>query len=814
MHKKRLLLGLICGGISLERGISLNSARSVLDHLSGDAIEINPIYVDQHKNFYSISTAQLYSNTPSDFDFKLSHTATKLNHDDLMNKLKALDLVFPVIHGAYGEDGDLQRFLEENSIPFIGSDSRACQRMFHKYLAADILKNNGYDTIPNKLLTVHSKDNEQIISDFFEKHHLTRAIIKPVAGGSSIGVFSVHTPKEAIEKTRQLFAMNIGTEALIEPFCHGREFTVIVLQNPKGEPVALIPSQIQISYDKGQIFDYRRKYLPTNNTSWPCPPHFDDAVVEQIQHQAEKIFTLFGMRDFARLDGWWLDSGEIVFCDLNPISGMEQNSFIFQQASRIGLTHRDLLCGIVKNAYQRENQGGNSTFINNSHHQHDAHDDKAKKPVSVLFAGNTAERQVSLMSGTNVWFKLRQSDRYAPEPYFLDQKGHVWHLPYTYALSHSVEEIYENCLTASVTVSRIKKFAEKIHPRLAWITGNYDVHSNIPTKLTFDEFIAQCQQQQSFVFLALHGGTGEDGTIQQKLDEHGLLYNGSGPNASELCMDKYLTGHAVEKMGDPEIMSAPKTSIELSLFSNYNAIDFEKYWFELQEKLNAKTLIIKPQREGCSAGIVRLYNAADFSKYIQLTNEQVAYIPPGTFINQSNLIEMAPNSYYSQNNHDYIIEAFIETDKITIHKNELVYTQTTGWLEFTVGVLESKQQYHSLNPSITIAESDVLSLEEKFQGGTGVNITPPPESIVTQPMLTKIKRGIEKVAKALGIQNYARIDIFFNVKTEKMIVIEANSLPGLTPSTVIYHQGLAETPSLSPVAFLEKIIASKGRLHC
>jgi D-alanine-D-alanine ligase-like ATP-grasp enzyme len=65
----------------------------------------------------------------------------------------------------------------------------------------------------------------------------------------------------------------------------------------------------------------------------------------------------------------------------------------------------------------------------------------------------------------------------------------------------------------------------------------------------------------------------------------------------------------------------------------------------------------------------------------------------------------------------------------------------------------------------------------------------------------------------LGIENYARLDIFFNRMTEKMILIEANTLPGLTPSTVIYHQGLAEEPSLTPLALLEKIIASKFSYH-
>src|SRR5579883_852394 len=111
----------MCGGPSAERGISLNSARSLLDHLSGDGIEIVPVYVDPELRFHRLSPAQLYSNTPSDFDFKLHSAAAPLDEAGLIALLRGADLVFPCIHGAYGEDGTLQGFLEAHGIPFVGS---------------------------------------------------------------------------------------------------------------------------------------------------------------------------------------------------------------------------------------------------------------------------------------------------------------------------------------------------------------------------------------------------------------------------------------------------------------------------------------------------------------------------------------------------------------------------------------------------------------------------------------------------------------------------------------------------------------------
>src|SRR3989338_7827681 len=114
--KKTLKVALLCGGPSLERGISLNSARSCLDHLESEEIEIIPIYFDYRKRPYKISKARLYSNPPSDFDFKLNQAASPLTQDALIKTLKEADIAFPVMHGPLGEDGQIQKFLEKNNI--------------------------------------------------------------------------------------------------------------------------------------------------------------------------------------------------------------------------------------------------------------------------------------------------------------------------------------------------------------------------------------------------------------------------------------------------------------------------------------------------------------------------------------------------------------------------------------------------------------------------------------------------------------------------------------------------------------------------
>jgi hypothetical protein len=220
--------------------------------------------------------------------------------------------------------------------------------------------------------------------------------------------------------------------------------------------------------------------------------------------------------------------------------------------------------------------------------------------------------------------------------------------------------------------------------------------------------------------------------------------------------------------------------------------------------------VIKPRADGCSSGIVRLNSGADLATYVRFAQERLPVIPEGTFPNQRTPIDM-PVDYCEE----FLLESFIETDYVRIVKNELVYRQKSGWIELTIGVLEETGRYHALNPSITIAEGEVLSVEEKFQGGTGVNLTPPPEAIVSAAQVMSIRRGAEEVARVLKIANYARLDIFFNVKTEMMYVLEANSLPALTPATVLYHQALTEETPLFPTQFLELLVENTNhRRHC
>lgn len=793
-NKSRMTLALICGGPSLERGISLNSARSVLDHLEGDDIEILPLYLDYKKRAYRISRAQLYSNTPSDFDFKLTHEAEPLSPAQLVRTLKNADLAFPVMHGMYGEDGGIQRFLENNDIPHVGSSAASCKLLFDKYDANEYIRAHGFHAPPSAVLKIFRHDHKKIIERFFQEHRIERAIVKPASGGSSIGVFSVGTPEEALDRAAYLFSKRYDTRVVVEPFAQGREFTVIILQNRFDQPVAIIPTEIEADYSQHQIFDYRKKYLPSRHVTYHCPPRFDDEVIDRIQIQAEQLFTLFGMRDFARFDGWLLNDGNIWFSDFNPVSGMEQNSFLFQQASRVGLSHRGVLRYIVGHACTRHDITFPVSADDECAHQ------ESREPVHVIFGGDTSERQVSLMSGTNAWLKLRRSSRYHPLPFILDKQKRVWQLPYTYTLNHTVEEIIDNCMRAAADDKRLSHYERRARLRLSFRTHEAEDLRFIPKPIALKEFIAQAP----FVFIGLHGGMGEDGTLQRMLEKGKIPYTGSDSKTSSLCMDKWRTDRFIEQIRLTGIATIPEQLLSLKILDGTPA-HLAGIWKRLCKGLKSSTLLVKPRADGCSSGVARLFNAADLERYLQALNHRAASIPAGTLTRQDNIIEMPTVAVP-----ELIFQKFIETDIVRVKNNTLKYHRRTGWIETTIGLLERSGTYTIFNPSLTVAEGEVLTVEEKFQGGTGVNITPPPRSIVKPRAVAHAKQLIATLARAIGIKGYARIDAFMHVDSGNLLIIEINTLPALTPSTVLFQQALAEHPPIYPRGLIENIIENTG----
>ena len=258
---------LLCGGPSDERNISLNSARSVYDHLEDD-FEFDIVFIDKNLDKFLIDGKFLYSNTTTDFDFKLRSEGIFLGENNFLEKIKESDIVLPIMHGSFAEDGKIQKILEMQNASFIGSGSKTCKNIYNKENADNFLRENGYFTVPKLFLDLNKKIDTKSIEDFFNQNHFKECIIKPVEGGSSFGIYHAKSFEESLDIIN---IMRRYGKIVLEQRCIGKEFTVMVLQN-KGNPVALIPTEVEVKDDNNKIFDTRRKYLSTNETHYHCPP--------------------------------------------------------------------------------------------------------------------------------------------------------------------------------------------------------------------------------------------------------------------------------------------------------------------------------------------------------------------------------------------------------------------------------------------------------------------------------------------------------------------------------------------------------------
>ncbi|KAL1558647.1 hypothetical protein AAHA92_09087 [Salvia divinorum] len=859
-----LRVGLICGGPSAERGISLNSARSVLDHIQGDDLHVSCYYIDHTMKAYAISSAQVYSNTPADFHFKLESLAQGFESlaEFVQHLATSVDIVFPVIHGRFGEDGGIQELLEKSNIPFVGTQSNECRTAFDKYDASLELDRQGFVTVSSFLVQGYEFEQTEL-SNWFSTNNLDveqgKVVVKPARAGSSIGVTVAYGVTDSLRKANAIISEGIDDKVVVEIFLEGgREFTTIVLDVSSGfdcQPVALLPTEVELQShsnddlsEKDIIFNYRRKYLPTQQVAYHTPPRFPEDVTRLIREGASLLFQRLGLRDFARIDGWFLppsahaaylkgnkfghsESGTIVFTDINLISGMEQTSFLFQQASKVGFSHSNILRTVIQHAclrfpslrhysvvsspYQRKKYSTSNTSP--AKHQ----DQNQRRKVYVIFGGDTSERQVSLMSGTNVWLNLQTFNDLEVTPCLLasstisDETGlgvgsrAVWSLPYSGVLRHTTEEVLDACIEAiePVRAALTSHLRSQVMDEIAeglkkhtWFTG-FDISDDLPKRLYLDQWIKQAKEEGATVFIAVHGGIGEDGTLQSLLEAGGVPYTGPGVFASKTCMDKVATSLSLQHLAADGVLTINK---EVRRKEDVLKIQPLEIWHDLTSKLRSETVCVKPARDGCSTGVARLCCDGDLAVYIKALESCLARIPPNSLSKAHGVIEMpVPTPEL------LIFEPFVETDEIVVSPDthDFLWEGNSRWVEITVGVIGKRRAMRSLTPSITVKETgDILSLEEKFQGGTGINLTPPPLSIISKEALEKCKEHIELIANTLQLEGFSRIDAFVNVDSGEVLIIEVNTVPGMTPSTVLIHQALTEKPPMYPHRFFRTLL--------
>lgn len=221
-----------------------------------------------------------------------------------------IDVAVPVLHGVGGEDGTLQGFLKTLGIPFVFSDVAAHAIGLNKAIAKAVVASRGLHVAPSVLL----KPGER-----YEYAH--PVVVKPVAGGSTIGVAIARSAEECKAACAAGFAH--GQELLVEQFVEGDEFTVPVIDE-HGTHAAL--PVIQIKSDG--LFDFERKYVDGKMAEELCPAPIDDILRSRLQEAALTAHRAIGARHLSRTDFIVDAAGTIWFLEINTIPGMTKNSLV------------------------------------------------------------------------------------------------------------------------------------------------------------------------------------------------------------------------------------------------------------------------------------------------------------------------------------------------------------------------------------------------------------------------------------------------------------------------------------------------------
>jgi UDP-N-acetylmuramate--alanine ligase len=582
------------------------------------------------------------------------------------------------------------------------------------------------------------------------------------------------------------------TQVLIESFVAGREFSCIVVEDENGAPLALPPTEIV----KGtEVFDYRAKYLP-GLARKVTPIDLPEADIERIRQEAQKMFATFGFEVYARLDGFIQADGTIFLNDPNTTSGMLPASFFFHQAAEIGLNPSQFLTYIIRTSLAARRRGGMKptqlasrleALDNAIRDRRNEQDDRIR--VAVIMGGYSSERHISVESGRNIYEKLSSSVKYRPVPVFLagnSEEFRLYELPINVMLKDNADDIREKIEHAEAGEASHPVLA-RIRQEAAGITGTYAGQPvAAPRRISFAELAERADE----VFIALHGRPGEDGALQQELEKYGLPYNGSGAASSAVTINKFETNRRLREAGLRVADHRLAQRLEW-------AADPEAFYRSLETQFGYP-FIAKPADDGCSSAVKKIKNRAELAAF----SEQIFRRDEPLLTGPAEVLHLGFKEEFPQKD-AFLVETLIGPDG------------AAKFLEVTGGLLTSydekgQLQIEVFEASEALATGEVLSLEEKFLAGEGQNITPAryaQDPAERQRISDEVKRVLHQVAEILHIEGYARIDAFVRVRQSgaiEVLIIEVNSLPGMTPATCIFHQ--TALAGYTPYQFIDRIL--------
>jgi D-alanine-D-alanine ligase len=262
------------------------------------------------------------------------------------------DVVFPVVHGAVGEDGALQGLLEVLDLPYVGSGVLASALAMHKRVARVLFERAGLPVAPGLAL---ARGDARAAAERARREVGARLVVKPSSHGSAIGVARLEAEASVDEVARALEAVWAMDEfAVVEHFARGREVTCGVLElEAPGPPLALPPTEILSPSDP--FYTYEARYAPGRSVH-VCPAQVPPAVLARVQEVAVLAHVALGCRDLSRVDlivGDGEDTAAVTLLEVNTLPGMTATSLYPEAAAIHGLPMARWCDALVVRAHAR-----------------------------------------------------------------------------------------------------------------------------------------------------------------------------------------------------------------------------------------------------------------------------------------------------------------------------------------------------------------------------------------------------------------------------------------------------------------------------
>lgn len=712
----KLRIGVLMGGRGIEREVSLNSGRTICDHLDTTRYQVIPIFQNTSGSLFILPERFLHRGKIADFENRLDGEAEKITWDDIAQRL---DLAYIAMHGRYAEDGTMQGMLEVLAIRYVGSKVFASALGMDKIMQKSFLQAAGIAVPAYHMATVDEIQRLQtglLNGSVFAqkiKNFGYPLIVKPHSEGSSFGVSCVENEQALPDAIIQAASVMLGKlqAVLIEEKITGMEFACIIITDYKtGEYIPLPPTEI---VPESAIYEYDQKYMP-GRAQKVTPARCTDEQQKLIQQACMDTARALEITNIARIDGFLTDDNRVIIIDPNTFSGMAPASFAFLQAAQLNISHTKLINHLIETELYQHDVFKKFRLPE----ERDSMMHQTKIRVAILMGGDSAEKEISLESGRNIAYKL-SPQKYEALPIFITSEFKLYKIDQKLLVRNSTHEIESGLdQTQLISWDDLPKIAD-------------------------------------FVFIGLHGGKGENGCVQGALEMLGMPYNGSSVLTSALCMDKYKANHFLRQRG----FTVPAGKLINHASWENSSLTCEEFF---NETTTNQALIVKPHNDGCSTLVHKVHTDDELNKALTAI-------------------------FSSGRMHALIEECIVGT-------------------ELTVGVIGNTTP-QALPPSQAIAQGGILSIEEKFLPGAGENQTP---ALLPADVLLFIQKTMEEVYQALQCKGYARIDCFYQTAAQsptgnkRVVIIEINTLPGMTPATCIFHQ--AAELGMKPMDFIDTII--------